>query len=76
MTLSVAGLTVALERGSASAKVPASLVRSTVGHAACVAAIPESIQTLVKGVLHTMRYAQIRKALPIAIAAVLLGGSR
>jgi RNA polymerase sigma factor (sigma-70 family) len=82
VALSVAGLTVALERGPALAEVPAALVRSTVGHAACVAAgssaagtVPVSIQVLVTGVLHTMRYAKIRKAVAVATAAILLSGA-
>jgi RNA polymerase sigma factor (sigma-70 family) len=78
--LSIAGLTTALEQGPASAVVPPALVCSTVGHAVYIVAgptaagvIPDSVQRLVKGVLHTMRYAKIRKALMVAIAAVLLG---
>lgn len=80
VTLSVAGLTVAL--GRVAAEAPAALVRSTVGHAAGVdagaaaaGAVPVSIQALVTGVSHTMRCAKVRKALLVAVAAVLLGGA-
>lgn len=81
VALSVAGLTTALDWGPASAEAPAALVRSTVGHAANVAAgsaaastVPVSIQVLMTGVMQSMRNATIQKALPIAVAAVLLGG--
>ena len=56
VALSLASLTAALERGSASANVPTALIRSTVDHAASVTAsptaagaVPDSIQILVKG---------------------------
>lgn len=75
VAISIASLTMVLERNLVSAAQPAELVSCTVGHAASVAAVPDSIQVLAKGVLHTMRYAKIRKALPVAVVAVLLGGT-
>src|SRR5262249_11923177 len=66
VALSAAGLAVALAQGSASAAVPTTLVRSTVGHAAQVAAgvpaggtVPASIDALVTGVMRTMKTTKI-----------------
>src|SRR5207237_394860 len=80
LALSAAGLTVALTQEAVSAAPSTALVASIVGYAVPTAtgaagAVPVPIKVLVTGVVQTMMYTKIRKALLVACAVILLGGA-